>query len=282
MNNPQENKQQFDVNKPVENPTLSLMLSEIRKIDSNNKQLIGEHLDKIAREIATNAKLLSIVKIDKKQQDSKSNLVLIEKGATIAFALQETADNKKILPLYTDWNEIRKNKEYQNEFIETVILSFEDIWGISQSLDTGIIINPFGNHIIFTKEDLEYMKQRKDAENNGYYSKVTTKATEVKISEPKDYPTDMVNAISNYAKDIKEINAIWLTFMTQEEPKEESFLLIVDFKGDKDNIFKGIVNVAKEFVPKNMFLDMVPYQDNWKNFTVGKPFYKKKKRFLWF
>jgi hypothetical protein len=57
---------------------------------------------------------------------------------------------------------------------------------------------------------------------------------------------------------------------------EKSFLIIVDFEGNKEEIFKGIADAATPYL-NGMFIDMAGI-DKWSKDVVKdiEPFYKKK------
>lgn len=88
----------------------------------------------------------------------------------------------------------------------------------------------------------------------------------------------MVKALSDYSRKVKEIRSIWLKLMIQDQ--EQSYLLVVDFTGDRQKIFSGLADVARPYLPSNMYIDMVPYDDDFgrKASQTGKPFYQRKKR----
>ena len=59
---------------------------------------------------------------------------------------------------------------------------------------------------------------------------------------------------------------------------EESYLVIVDFHGNPDPVFKGIGDAASPFLPKGMYIDMVPYAVPYgKRAATGEPMYRRKK-----
>ena len=94
------------------------------------------------------------------------------------------------------------------------------------------------------------------------------------LGEPREYPKEMVEAISAYAKDVSAIKAIWLKLMIKEG--EQSFLLIVDAEGDVRSLFQGIANVAVKHLPKGMYIDMVPANEEFgKSAATGEPFYER-------
>lgn len=85
----------------------------------------------------------------------------------------------------------------------------------------------------------------------------------------------MVDAVSSFLKRQKNVNAAYLQLMKKEE--EYSYLIIVDFSGDKKEVFGGIYQAAQPHM-NGMFIDMVPFDSDFgRNATVNvEPFYKRK------
>ena len=270
----------IDINKPVENPQLSKLLKELAAIDKNDADLINAKYNEITREFAMNAYLLSVINIsDEDISETEDGQTYFKEGAK--FSLMPTLANgeQHYLGVFTDWIELRKGEVYKDADVKTLILTFDDYYEFLKDTDSGIVINPFGDFVAFSNENLKYMKQRKDIEQKGHTEIVTEKETEVLIAEPADYPYDMADAIANHSKNVKEINAIWLKLMVKGN--EQSYLLIVDYDGDRESIFAGIADAAKPFLQKDMFIDMVPYSDSFgKSAATGKPVYKKKNGFF--
>ena len=59
---------------------------------------------------------------------------------------------------------------------------------------------------------------------------------------------------------------------------EQSYLAVVDVRGDPDAVFRGIGNAAGPFLDKGMYIDMVPYAVPFgKRAATGEPIYRRKK-----
>ena len=266
-----------DVKKPVENPKLSALLNEFKNSNDTNRQELQE---KIAEELAMNAHLLAIVDLDEDKIEKKGdNTVVFKEGTHIFFVMMKDSNNRDYLTVYTDWKEIGKSGENENTKVNTFILSFDDIAAITKG-KAGIVINPFSDKYVISPENVNHMKKHKDIVTKGYSENVVEKDTAVRIGDPADYPTEMVEAIKAYAKTNKSINSIWLKLMMREN--EKSFLLIVDFKGDMNAAFSSIAKVANMHNHSGLPIDMIPFEDTFgQSAARGEPFYKRKKGLLW-
>ena len=129
--------------------------------------------------------------------------------------------------------------------------------------------------ILPPKELIQHVKEIKEMQQSGHCEKVVQKDTKVQVGEPAEYPVQMIDAISKAAKTDRRVNAIHLKLMVNGD--EKSYLLIVDFNGDRNEVFGLLANAGKPFLPEGMYLDIVPISDNsWKKVADNKPFYRKK------
>ena len=266
----------IDVNKPVENPELSKLLNEYNLTDSEEKK--NDLLDYIAQEFALHSHLLSVIKVDDNTIVEKNGQKYLKEDSKISFVQFTSEDNQVYFPAFTDWRELRKGERFKNEYIKTLIMSFEDFYAMAKDNGAGVVINPFSHNLVFSNGNILYMKQRKDMVETGKSEVTLKKDTHVFLGEPKIYPDAMVKALSDYSRKVKEIRSIWLKLMIQDQ--EQSYLLVVDFTGDRQKIFSGLADVARPYLPSNMYIDMVPYDDDFgRNASqTGKPFYQRKKR----
>ncbi len=260
-----------DVNKPVTNPSVVLAIKNMQENNTsfNQAQFIAEVMK---------AHFISPVSIFPlpEPSDAEGKVVLKEK-TTINFNIIENTANQKFFMAFTDWEELSKWHKSENQ--QTLIMTFDDYAAMvldENGNSDGFVINPFGGNIIFSKDMIKDLKLEKDRrENGGVVPQVISKDTSVKIGEPSIYPYEMVKAISGYLKQNKNVQAAYLKLMLKEG--EESYLVIVDFTGDRRQLFDGIAKVAIPHL-KNMFIDMVPFDSDFgKNAANNtQPFYKRK------
>lgn len=267
---------EVDVNKPLENPILSSMLVKLGEVKAQgNGARYNDCMNDIAREVALNARFLTVIGIDDSAvQDNGDGSAVFKKDSSIILESLTAADGKHFFPAFTDWNELRKSERYRNNNIKTLILSFDDYVALTQNNDYGLVINPFSDNVVFSKENIVHMKEVKDNSQKGVHKQVIEKDTTVKIGIPENYPHIMVDAIARRANYMPEVKAIWLKLMIKEG--EKSYLLIVDFVGDRQNIFGQLAEAGTPYLEPGMYIDMVPYNDEFgQSAASGEPFYKK-------
>ncbi len=255
----------FDINKPVENPKLVELLKEF-KLNGNNTTLSN-----VYEEVAMKAKFLTIVKFSINPTDNGDGTSTFQQSSVMTFFSLTSKDNQNYLPIFTDWNEVYKWKEVTSP--KTLIMGFDDVHSIVSNGNkyVGVVINPFGENHVIMIDQINFIKNKKESIEKGYSTQVVKEATQVFLGEPKNYPSEMVNAIKDYLSKNYIIDRVWLRLMTKNN--ESSLLLVIDSKNDRDFVFKSIIDIAKPYLG-NMFLDMIMYNDSNERFVNNvEPFY---------
>lgn len=139
----------------------------------------------------------------------------------------------------------------------------------------GVAINPFGDSLVLDRQLLVHLKSQKDLYTRGVSQQVIPEETKVLLGEPREYPTRMVAAISDYLRQQPTARRAWLRLMVRDS--EQSYLLVAEFSGSRDALFDGMANAARPCL-KGMYIDMVPYDDGFGKKAVEgvKPFYERR------
>ena len=249
------------------------MFDELRDAEASKKPELHEA---IAREIALNAFFLAVFHFEKGDiEDQSDGKAVFKQDSMLSFPSIRAEDGTPFFPVYTDWTELRKCEAYKTDEVKTLILSFDDIAAMTAG-KSGIVVNPYSDQFIIRPEQVLHMKRQKESAEKGFSRQVVQKDTPVRIGDPSNFPSEMAKSIAQYAETVKTIRAIWLKLMDREG--EKSYLVIADFEGDPDIIFKGISEAATPFLPRDLFLDMVLYASPFgRKAASGKPFYQRKK-----
>lgn len=145
-----------------------------------------------------------------------------------------------------------------NENQQAMILTFDDYAALvlkENSMASGFVINPNGENIPFDKDLIRYMLRHKEADAKPVFAeKVVEKNTTIKLGEPLFYPTELVQAISDCLRKHKNVKAAY--FQIKEEEGEFSYLLVLDIRGEKGELFQNIGDAAAKYLD-GMYLDMM-------------------------
>ena len=245
--------------KPIKNPEL---LEAIIKMQEDNCPDNVNHLIDcvMAAQFITPGRVSEPRNVAK--TDSHGGTVM-QQETQIQFQLIENQNGEKFFPAFTDADE--KKKWAPSEGKQDIIMNFD---GYAQVLSDpgsevkGFVINPFGRSVAFPKQMVMNLKQQKDfRENQGLQQQTISADEKVQLGdpEPDEYPIDMMAAIINFLQERDDVNEAYLRMFKRESDEKQSYLVIVDFDGEKmEEIFKGISAAASPHL-SGYQLSMMPY-----------------------
>ena len=206
---------------------------------------------------------------------SGEGIVNLKKDTIMQFASVAGEDDTIWLPTFTDWTEFEK--VYDKNVLSGNVVTYDDLVTLSEKME-GIVINCKGISLRINEKNKKMIEEYKKEKNNPKAASVNEyivkKDTKVMLGEPKEYPSKMIEAIKEYMKKQKSIKKSYLRLMIKDN--EKSYLIVVDFDGKKEELFKGIADIAIPYLD-GMFIDMMG-MDDWAKDAVKDidPFYKKK------
>lgn len=195
---------------------------------------------------------------------NKNGGTVMQQETQIQFQLIENQDKEKFFPAFTDQEE--KTKWQMSKGKHDVIMTFDGFAQVLSEKDCnvkGFVINPFGKSVAFPKPMVMSLKEQKDKrEKDGGLQKQTfTAEDKVKLGDPDpdDYPIDMMASMINYLQQRDDVNSAYLKMFQREDDEKPSYLVIVDFEGNKmEEIFKGVSQSAAPHL-NGYQLSMMPY-----------------------
>lgn len=253
-----------NINMPVNNPEL------IATIEAIQKETNAETQDAFFKALK-NARFLSPVAIEPRPESGDTEGKTILKVDTkISFVSLTDSNGDNYLPVYTDWTALKQWRDNPDE--QTLITSYDDISGmiLNDPNGAGFVVNPYSHNIPVRRDIINHI-------NAGPVKQWTIdNNTTVHIGVPSNDPVTIKESITKYLKSQKNIKAAWLALMQKEG--EFSFLIVVDFCGDRQSIFNGIASVAVPKLREGELIDMVPANSDIGQQVVRDfpPFYKRK------
>ncbi len=213
------------------------------------------------------AKLITPGRVEKPRNVAKTNKeggTVMQQETQVQFQLIENGNKEKFFPAFTDDEEKMKWEVAKGK--DNVIMTFDDFAQILSDPNCeikGFVINPFGRSVAFPKPMVMSLKQQKDqrAQAQGLQQQTIPNDENVQIGDPDpdEYPIDMMAAIINYLNERDDVHAAYLRMFQRENDEKPSYLVIVDFDGDKlEEIFKGISTHASPHL-SGYQLSMMPY-----------------------
>ena len=209
------------------------------------------------------------------QAHTQNGKTVMGNATQVQFRLLENNQTKqKFFGVFTDTEELGKWNGTQSS--HKVVTDFDSIAGMvmdPKSNTEGFVINAFGKSVTFPKpmvisikQQYDYMRRKKNIIENG---------TQVRVSEPEDYPIDLMAALINHLSTEPQVNAAFLRMI--EKDGKKGYFIVVDFLGDMNETFEGIADVAKPYIDDEEALTIMPFtMDFARNSVKGiEPFYRK-------
>ncbi|WP_257676462.1 enhanced serine sensitivity protein SseB [Clostridium felsineum] len=281
-------KNTLTINIPVENPKLQYSMIRFfqnlydRDEYKGKKEFLSKLEVKMLDELVS-AKYLVPIKVRNGApiiSREQINTVLNKKDTEIASIVSD--DDTNWLPAFTDWEEFERI--YHKNMWKGYIASYDELMELCSKM-SGVVINCRGlalhidekNRRVleqYEKGNEDIIEEKNEEEEEVVEKKVEPKDTQITLSEPEEYPKEMIEAIKEYMRSKKSINKAYLRLMMKNQNK--SYLIVIDFSEKDKKVFDEIAEVAIPYLD-GKYLDMVQ-MDKWaKEALVDvKPFYKKK------
>jgi hypothetical protein len=145
-------KPPVDLNKPVENPELSLAMMAFSR--SRNAQTEQE----LTLRLRSAVFLVPIITDEMRTTPgSEPGSATIEQGSLIKMLSCIDGTGAQHLPLFTDWPSIRAWTEQQ---VSTLVMPAADAWGfvLSQAHYAGAVVNPGERALPLSRPLIQYLK----------------------------------------------------------------------------------------------------------------------------
>lgn len=197
--------------------------------------------------------------------------LVIKDKSQLRIPLITNAEDKKFFAFFTDWIEFRKFDQ-QKKFSGNIV-TFADLKYFSNK-GNGVVINPFGFNLILDENMINVIESVATGKQEINIQRITTdKDTKVKIGTPKTMPTDMIEAISKCLEKHSEVKEAYLKLMVKDDV--ESWLLVIDFNGDKNAIFGDVAKSALAY-SKGKNIDFIKLGSEFSKNAIEdtEPFYK--------
>ncbi|MGN0454892.1 MAG: enhanced serine sensitivity protein SseB [Ruminococcus sp.] len=243
-------------NADIKNPEL------LAAIDAMQEDNSKENVDKMVN-LVMNSKFISPAKIQPPQNVAKSQngKTVMQQQRQVQFRLIQNGEQQQYFPAFTDEDEMKKWKGAESDS-DMMLVTFEDYANMladPNSPVSGFVINPFGKSVAFPKNMvMSLMQQLQASKNGGFVKKQFNKDEKLQFSDPEEYPIDMMAAVISLLQDRDDVNSAYLRLFKPESAEKPSYLIILDFSGNMEEIFTAVAKAASPHLD-GMQLSMMPY-----------------------
>lgn len=234
----------IDTSKPVTNPALSAALEQLHRENTPENQ------NRVLDEVLMRAHLLAPVVYPKGESATPGN---------VQFQVIAAQDGRTFFPAFTDWSELRKLCGPRDQ--QTMVLTFDDYAAMLSAEDkvSGFVINPLGMPLTLEKTFVAQLAKEKK-QRAGYSHQVIRKDTKVLLGDVTDWPQAMTDAVCLAVRELEEVSRLYLRLMSREGEAQPSYLIVVDYCGDQDKVFRTIADAARPHL-QGRRVDLVPFEN---------------------
>ncbi len=171
------------------------------------------------------------------------------KNLQVKFVMVNTNDGRSFFPAFTDEEEALKLKmnveDNKRQYVVRTLRDYALMLRDGRSNAEGIVLNPISANIVIPKAaviklcEAQQLKQKQEA---AMAQGIIPAGVNVSYSEPRIYPTALVNAVHDACRDIPEVSRVWLKQMMAGSAV--SFSLIVDTESNDPALFDRIREIA--------------------------------------
>lgn len=239
-----------DTTIPVENPKLLAAWEAYRASSSET------NLSDFYEELCMQAQFLILTTTPITENGGENQTLTLTEDTPVNFALIQSEEKEMFFPLFTDWQQINKWTSAPSN--QAFILSFDDLAALMAGAEnvTGAALNPFDQNILLPRQLIARLKEQKDIRTSGHTQINVEKDTKIQLADVSPDAEPLKIKLREFFHTRPEVKAAWLKMMKRGE--EISYLLVLDFDGEKEQLFPLIVENAGKHL-SGYYLDMVPY-----------------------
>lgn len=169
-----------------------------------------------------------------------------------SFALLMTADGRKFVPafLHKKSNLGRFTKE---QLIELPYSKLKYLIIDSPAEINGIVISPFEENMILDRKVMELV----DSKIMGMTLRKEEHRGKMRLRTPDLVPKGLVEALRNFFEQCIEVEAAWLVMAMEEHDKEEHWMLLMDFQGEKTELFPKVAELMKRYMRQGDLFELI-------------------------
>lgn len=249
------------IDRVLYNKTLKNLLDVRMDIGANGnkeKEKLQNTLEKVVAEMVENAKFLVPVEIAVEPEKDKDGGLCIPASTDVTFVIFSLDEKQRFIPIFSDTETYNKWEKAEN--VHAMTMDFASLVNLLEKSTTGegLVLNPFTDNMMVKREmALKWFEQFQIARNGSASHAIPASMAE-QVYNLNPYPFQLMNTLCEAARSTPAVKAMWLRGINLNN--EESYLLIVDFTGDRQKAISPLGEAARKFLG-NMPLHIVPLDE---------------------
>ncbi len=249
------------IDRELKNPKLRALLAtrmDLGTATAQDHKKIQANLEEIVREVVENASFLVPAEVSCEITKEKDGGLSIPAGTDISFVVFSDGKNS-FIPVFSEIDEY-KRWEAKADNVHAMTIDFVHLVNLLERSGgtEGLVLNPFSDNMMMSREIIVDWCNHFQLSKNGNVSNAISidKAKDVYNLAPA--PFQLMNTLCEAARNTPAINAMWLRGINLNG--EDSYLLIVDFEGNRNTTFAALGEASRKFLGEKP-LHIVPRDD---------------------
>ncbi|MDE6727078.1 MAG: enhanced serine sensitivity protein SseB [Oscillospiraceae bacterium] len=232
------------INEKLEKQKIAELFEQRKNVDQNDPEAVNKMLNELISELVMNTKFIAPVTVEG-DGDEKN----------VTFKLIQSPQKEKYFPIFTSSEDLAVWEDVKD--MQTMLFRFDNYAQILAQNNgvSGIVVNPFTNNFPVNKQLVAQWYTQKQMLVNGHAHHAITDDSKYELYAPSPYPFQLSDKLCEAAKELPEINRLWLRGITLDG--REGYLVVVDFDGDMNMTFPALGGAAKEYF--TLPVHFVPY-----------------------
>lgn len=236
------------INERLEKQPVAELLQKRREIaPKGDVEALNKLMDEIVAQLVMAARYIApaVVSSGEKQE--------------ITFQMIKSPQGVNFFPIFTSSEDLDVWEDMRDS--TTVQLGFDNyakLLAANESIG-GIAVNPFTDNIRVDRRLVAQWFERKQAVIKGYTSHAITSNSKYEFYAPSPYPFQLSDKLCEKAKEIPEIQRIWLRGIKLDG--NDGYLAVVEFEGETGEILPPLGETAKPYL-NGLPIHFVPYNSD--------------------
>ncbi len=236
------------IDRELSNEKLKELLAARIEFGTNgDKEKLNATLQEIVAEMVENAKFLVPVELNAEPVKDKDGELCVPASENVTFVIFSLDEKQRFIPIFSD-TETYGKWEDKAANVHAMTLDFPSLASLLEktALDEGLVLNPFTDNMMI-KHDiaLKWFEQFQIARNGAARHAIPASMAD-SVYSLNPYPFQLSNVLCEAARSTPAINAMWLLGINLNN--EDSYLLIVDFTGDRQKTISPLGEAARKFL----------------------------------
>lgn len=168
------------------------------------------------------------------------------------FALLMTADGRKLIPAFLH-KKSNLGRFKEEQLIQIPYNKLKYIIIDAEPEINGIAIAPYEENIVLDKNLMDMI----DSQATGMNVRREEYTGQMSLRMPDSIPSGMTSALKRFFERSLEVEAAWLMKVMGENAYGEHWMLLIDFYGEKKELFPRVADIMKGYMKQGEMFELV-------------------------